>query len=310
MNKENGSGLPLVTINIPAYRQEKYIARAIQSAVAQDYPNLQVIVPDDCSPDDTFEVARAFASNKVQVHKTPRNLGRVGNYHHLLYHLSAGDWVVNLDGDDFYSDPTFISTAINLVTKHPSAVMYAAGASSIDEERGRITASPIKLAGNVNVVKGTDYVLNFYKWGQIGQHFSVLYNRKLALETNFYILDSLGADTDSICRLALKGDVIIHKKYVGVWTSHKGNASYSLNIRNVQKEFAMLESIAGAAYQYLPRAVVDRWLKESKQLKYKQSLYNSLPNEKFKEALVLLLKNWTWEVQSFKEVVKIFLRLI
>src|SRR5215211_5388789 len=160
-------------------------------------------------------------------------MGRVANYRHALYNLSGGEWVVNLDGDDYYTDPTFISGAVELLAKNPSSVMYAAGASAQDERTGRVHNSPIYLKNDVTVLKGTEYVLNFYKYGTIGQHFSVLYNRALALETDLYILDSLGADTDSICRLALKGDVIIQKKWVGVWTSHAANASYTLNMANV-----------------------------------------------------------------------------
>jgi len=300
---------PLVTINIPTYKQEKYIARAIESALAQDYPNLQIIVSDDHSPDNTYTIARKFENDKVRVVRTQKNMGRVANYRHALYNLSEGEWVVNLDGDDYYNDPTFISGAVKLLVKNPSCIMYVAGASAQDEQTGRIHHSPIYLKNDITVLKGTEYVLNFFKYGIIGQHFSVVYNRALALQTDFYVLDSLGADTDSICRLALKGEVIIQKKWVGVWTSHAANASYTLSLVNVGKEIKMLEHIGAAARNYLPAGVVDKWLKESKQLKFRQSLYSSLPSFTFSKALGLLLKNWSWRMQDFKELVKIFLRL-
>lgn len=301
---------PLVTVNIPTYNQEKYIARAIRSALSQDYPNLQVIVSDDCSTDKTFDVAKKLESQKLKVFRNERNLGRVANYRHMLYNLSEGEWVVNLDGDDYYRDNSFISEAINLLQRHPSCVMYVGAASSQDEQTGVIYHAPIFLKKDITLLKGTDYVLNFYKYGQIGQHFAALYNRAIALETDFYLLDSLGADTDSICRLALKGDVLIQKKLVGVWTSHQANASYSLNLSSVNKEFGMLENIADAARQYLPSMKVDQWLKESKELKFKQALYASLPSLRFKQAVAVLTKHWEWQKQDFKELVKIFLRLL
>lgn len=300
---------PLVTITIPTYNQEKYIGRAIESCLQQDYPNLEIIVSDDCSADQTFSIADSYKSDKVKVFRTPQNMGRVKNYRHALYNLAGGEWVVNLDGDDQYSDPTFISEAIHQLAKHKDCVMYAAGASSLDEATGTITHSPIYLKDPVTVLKGTEYVLNFYKYGQIGQHFAVLYNRPLALQTNFYTLDSLGADTDSICRLALKGNVLVHKKWVGVWTSHGANASYSLDTVQVNKELRMLEHIAEAAKAYLPASVVKKWLTESKHVKFKQALWGSMPRLSFGHGLAKLLRHWSWHRQDVKEFIKLFIRL-
>lgn len=54
-------------------------------------------------------------------------MGRVRNYHNILYTHATGDWVVNLDGDDYYVDKTFISTAIKDIQKaseHTEVVAY------------------------------------------------------------------------------------------------------------------------------------------------------------------------------------------
>lgn len=302
--------LPKVTISIPTYNQEKYIARAIKSAIAQSYPNLQVIVSDDFSLDNTFEIAKTFISEKVKVFQNKDNLGRVSNYRHLLYDLSEGEWVVNLDGDDYYNDNTFIAEAVSLLGQYPESVMYVAGASSQDEGTQKIRHAPIHLSKNITLMKGTNYVLNFYNYGQIGQHFSVVYNRQLAKKTNFYVLDCLGADTDSICRLALKGDVIIQKKWVGVWTSHRLNASYTLNKSNINKELIMLDHIGEAAKKVISKQEVELWLKNSKMLKIKSSIFASLPSLDFAPAFKLLISSWNWKKQDVKELVKLFLKLL
>ena len=304
------SELPLVTINIPTYNQGKYIERAIKSCLAQDYPNLQIIVSDDCSTDNTYALAKAFEGDRVKIYRTPGNVGRVKNYRHALYNLSEGEWVANLDGDDQYADSSFVSGAIEKLQKHPDCVMYAGGANTLEETTGKITRSPIYLKHQLTVLEGKEYVLNFYKYGQIGQHFAILYNRRLALQTEFYILDSLGADTDSICRLALKGNVLVEKKWVGTWTSHGANASYSLDTSGVNKELAMLDHIGQAMKEQLPASVVEQWLKESKAWKSKQALWATLPKLSFKTSLNQLVKHWSWQVQDLKELVKIFLRLV
>jgi hypothetical protein len=95
----------------------------------------------------------------------------------------------------------------------------------------------------------------------------VLYNRPLALETGFYQLDSLGTDTDSLCRLALRGKVFVERRHVGVWTHHGGNASYSLTEETIGKEMAMLDHIAEALADHVPPPVAGAWLDGQKQFR-------------------------------------------
>jgi len=55
---EAKQNLPKVTIMIATYNQERFIGEAIESAMAQDYPNLEIVVCDDCSTDRTYEIAK------------------------------------------------------------------------------------------------------------------------------------------------------------------------------------------------------------------------------------------------------------
>jgi glycosyltransferase involved in cell wall biosynthesis len=255
------SAVPLVTISIPTYNQEKYVARAIESALAQDYPNLEIVVSDDASTDGTLAIARTFEGGRVRVHGAKANVGRVANYRRSLTELASGDWFVNLDGDDFYDDPQFISHAVAKVRTDPSIVMYAGGARSLNEATGRIDTPPLGLPAPEQCMTGIDFVLAYPRLNAT-QHFAVLYNRHLALQTDFYTLDSLGTDTDSICRLALKGKVWVERRYVGVWTHHDRNASYSLTEEDAAKEVRMLEHIGEALAQHVPEEVARRWVDE------------------------------------------------
>ncbi|MBK8519921.1 MAG: glycosyltransferase family 2 protein [Chitinophagaceae bacterium] len=54
---------PLVTIAIPTYNNERYIADAITSAMAQDYPNLEILIADDASEDNTEQIVRSFCTD-------------------------------------------------------------------------------------------------------------------------------------------------------------------------------------------------------------------------------------------------------
>lgn len=301
--------LPLVSINIPTYNQEKYIARAISSALAQDYPNLEVVVSDDCSTDNTFAIAKSLESDKVRVHQNQKNLGRVGNYRFVLYNLSRGEWVVNLDGDDYYDDPTFISEAIHHLQSDPGIVMYASGAKAMNEKTGRIEKTPMQLAEDRCCMSGVDYVLR-YPQMEATQHFAVVYNRRLALQTDFYSLDSLGADTDSLCRLALKGKVFVQKKYAGVWTCHDSNASYSLTIEDTAKELSMFKHIAAALKGHVPQPVADEWLRERLEMKNRFALVLNLSKLPPADAFQLYKKHFRLNAFFFREGVKLTLRFL
>ena len=89
---------PLVSILIPAYNSEEWLAESIQSAVAQTWPRKEIIVVDDGSSDHTAEVARQFASKEVLVVSRENGGAQVARNH--AYKLSQGDYIQWLDADD------------------------------------------------------------------------------------------------------------------------------------------------------------------------------------------------------------------
>jgi GT2 family glycosyltransferase len=88
----------LVSILIPAYNAEEWIADTIRSAMAQTWEHKEIIVVDDGSRDRTAEVARRFASKEVTVVSTD-NKGAAAARNHALQ-LSKGDYIQWLDADD------------------------------------------------------------------------------------------------------------------------------------------------------------------------------------------------------------------
>ena len=90
--------VPLVSILIPAYNAEEWIAESIESAVAQTWPRKEIIVVDDGSTDRTCDVARGFASQIVKVVST-ENQGQSAAVN-TAYGLCQGDYIQELDADD------------------------------------------------------------------------------------------------------------------------------------------------------------------------------------------------------------------
>lgn len=229
---------PLVSIMIPTYNQAAWISRAIDSALAQDYPNKEIIVCDDHSTDGTTEVLQSYhATAGVRIVRNDTNLGRVANYRHLLYDLATGSWVLNLDGDDYLTDPQFLSRAVEAINHEPDTVFVQAGHTVTDRRGQTIRVDLPDIPGSVAVVDGKDYFLQFHHFS----HLATLYNRTMARDIGFYRYDILSSDIESLLRLSLSGKVVLMKLAVGAWVQHGDNESARLSAQAVEKNMLRIE---------------------------------------------------------------------
>src|SRR5205809_7171536 len=89
---------PLVSILIPAYNAERWLAETIRSALGQTWPNKEIVVVDDGSRDRTLSIARQFASKCVSV-VTQENQG-ASAARNRAFELCQGDYIQWLDADD------------------------------------------------------------------------------------------------------------------------------------------------------------------------------------------------------------------
>jgi len=99
---EKNKNLPKVSIMIPTYNQELFIADAIQSALAQDYGNLEIIISDDCSSDNSVEIINQYikTDNRIKLFSTSRNSGTASVPRNLGIKNATGDYIAFLDTDD------------------------------------------------------------------------------------------------------------------------------------------------------------------------------------------------------------------
>ena len=91
---------PLVSIVIPAFNADRFVGRAIRSALAQTYANLEIIVVDDGSSDGTARAVHSFGDRRIRYHYQP-NQGQ-GAARNRAIRASSGTYVTFLDADDFY----------------------------------------------------------------------------------------------------------------------------------------------------------------------------------------------------------------
>lgn len=220
------TGKPLVSIMIPTYNQEEYISEAIDSSLNQTYDNLEVVVSDDNSTDDTWKIIQSYENPRLRAHRNRSNLGKSGNYRRLLYDLAEGDLAVNLDGDDYYTDDGFIENAVDrFFLEHDDCVLVRANS--------KITQEGLEWYPYPREEGLEEGQRRFIKRLQSNQftfsHLSCLYDRHLAMELDFYRQDFLSEDSLGLMKLILHGKVGTIDKTVGTHRLHQENISLNTN---------------------------------------------------------------------------------
>jgi len=107
---------PLVTISIPTFNRGSKLNRAIKSALEQDYKNIEVIISDNASIDNTEEICTNHAKidSRVIYIKQPLNKGPLVNYNTVL-NQASGQYFMWL-GDDDWIDSKYITVSLGILT--------------------------------------------------------------------------------------------------------------------------------------------------------------------------------------------------
>lgn len=115
-----------VTIGIPTINRSKLALRAIRSALAQSYRDIEVIVSDDVSTDDTVERVRELQDPRVVLFEQKIRLGLVGNFNFCLQHAS-GEFFLLLGDDDMLLPDAIARLAQPLLDLHSTAATGSVG---------------------------------------------------------------------------------------------------------------------------------------------------------------------------------------
>lgn len=242
-----------VTIMIPTYNQELYIQEAIHSALSQTYPFLEVIVCDDASNDETFTLASSIVDPRLKVYQNDQNLGRVANYHKLLYELALGDYVINLDGDDYFTDTAYIEKAVALIKQFGVDLVFS---NQLIAYKSHIKASHMQLP---SVMEGNWLFLNFQQNGIHIPHMSALYNRHKAMLQNFYSYDAISSDWESLLRFIVGKRVGFIETPCGAWRQLAQSESKTPNIQKLLENVRFVNSVVVAVRSYFDDQILAQW---------------------------------------------------
>ena len=205
--------IPLVSIIIPVYNTEKYLAETIQSALNQSYPDKEIIIIDDGSTDKSLSIANSFKNEHVRVFyqsnkgaSSARNKGIAE---------SKGDYIQFLDSDDLIS-PDKIKNQITLIAQKEGYLSICRTAYFMDDEN-HLSKKPVqdwKKSGSDHPV---DFLIKLYGGALIGPEYggmitlhSWLTPKKIIEKAGLWNEGiTLDDDGEFFCRVVLASNGII-----------------------------------------------------------------------------------------------------
>lgn len=113
---------PKVSVIIPAYNTAKYIQQAIDSVLIQTEQNLEIIVVDDASTDNTVEVVKNFSGDRIKLLVNECNRGD-GYSRNQAIRTATGEWIALLDSDDWYASPIRIERLLEVAEAEKADVV-------------------------------------------------------------------------------------------------------------------------------------------------------------------------------------------
>ncbi|MEH2056200.1 MAG: glycosyltransferase family 2 protein [Nostoc sp.] len=161
---------PKVSVIIPAYNTEAYIAKAIESVLEQTLTDIEVIIVDDGSSDKTVEVAKSFTDQRLKVIVNQQNLG-VSAARNRALKAAQGEWIAVLDSDDWYA-PERLEKLV-LLAEEKNADMIADDLHLIQDGATSPWSTLIQESGeNIDKTFQID-IIHFVEtdvYGQVGLH--------------------------------------------------------------------------------------------------------------------------------------------
>ena len=129
---------PQVSIGLPVYNGENYLAEAIESILAQTYQNFELVITDNASVDKTREICESYAivDARVNYFRNEHNLGAAPNFN-KSFELSTGKYFKWAAHDDILA-PDFLEKCVAVLENNPDVVLCYPSTTVIDSQ-GKIT---------------------------------------------------------------------------------------------------------------------------------------------------------------------------
>ncbi len=240
----------LISICIPTYNGEKYLEQCLDSAIAQTYKNIEIIIVDDHSKDETWNIVNQYRKKdeRIRIYRNENNLGLVGNWNRCL-ELAKGEWIKFLFQDDYLSpecinimveaisiEDRIISSARRLVLDESldeKTRSYSVNQTLTFERLGIVATSPVFIsAKQIASFVAKNICINF-----IGEPTVIMFRKDVIKEFGLFNPDIVQiCDLEYFLRVSSKYGLKYVPQPLTYFRVHKGSAS---SINTLDRYFFM-----------------------------------------------------------------------
>ncbi len=247
---------PLISVIVPTHNRVDMLCRCIDSILMQEYQNVEILIIDDQSTDETQTVTlqKYSALPNVIYFCNDTNLGP-GRSRQKGFRAAKGKFIVFADDDDFYIEPTFFIKAAALFLEYSNVAVVGCNSVICDLEQKALLFHPLSFCG---VMKKEQYFLGFgSKYIKPNSTFPTMLRKSVLDSAGFADMQMMN-DTSIYLRASCFGDVCMLKDWVGVYWVHKTNISKSLPHQFIIENLDEKRNILHIARQQLD-CPLDEW---------------------------------------------------
>lgn len=223
----------LVTVGVALYNHEKYIVKCLESIVKQSYRNIELIIIDDGSPDNSFTIAKDYLESQVfnKNYKiiTRPNKGMCNTLNEIAK-LSNGKYISFIGSDDFWF-LNKIEEQVEYLENNPDIILVHSNSIKVDSSNNE--TGFLDYSSKIN--NGNIYESIIYGKGGINTP-SHLYRTSIYEEIGYYDNTLKFEDTDFWLRLTKKFNIGYINKNHSYYRWHGENLSNSKNILKFYNE--------------------------------------------------------------------------
>lgn len=231
---------PMLTVGMPVYNGERYLAKALESLLNQTFRDFQILLSDNASTDRTEEIGRDYAAKdrRIRYSRNLKNMGAGWNFQRV-YGLATGKYYKQAAHDDF-CEPEFLETCLSALELDPGLAVAYTKTRVVDGE-GQLLENyecPLRVDDDDPVVRFADLVLVSHRCFPIfGVH------RRSALEQ----LPPMGsyphADGVLLAQLGLLGRFYEAPQRFFINTKHTGQSVWTVPSRSNPRRFRLTDKV-------------------------------------------------------------------
>lgn len=225
---------PVVTFVVPCYRLAGFLGDCVESILAQSFDDFEILIMDDCSPDDTPRVAASFTDPRVRCIRNPTNLGHLENYNEGI-RLARGRYLWLISADDRLRSRGVLATFVAALDCDPDVTFAFCPAMSLEGAREAGVVPFCWVPPAVTVLEGRDLLRRLLRNNMIAAP-AVLARKSCYLGAGLFPLDlPFAGDWYFWCRFALEGRVACFPEPMVYYRQHPGSMTQELSRSRIRQ---------------------------------------------------------------------------